>query len=219
MQGAHPLSIDLLGLHHAEPEAFRELKAALPILARQNTSSWWWTTPWATYLTQLIQFWNWNPDTWQNKYSHHNRKSLGKSSTNATFCCNTNATELASFEGLIKCWFSTANLSRGMEASQSSAWGVPWQLKTSLSLLHSPEKLAVFIVCKNPSDCILHAEAPCPSRLSAYHVCKTCQGPSVRKLCWSDCQQLSAHREASQHSAWEQLALSHRSTLHIHKGC
>ena len=71
----------LLGLHHALPEAFRELKAVLPILARQNTSSWWWTTP---YLTQLIQFWNWNPDTWQNKYSHHNRKSLGKSSTNAT---------------------------------------------------------------------------------------------------------------------------------------
>ena len=73
----------------------------------------------------------------------------------------------------------------------------------NLSLLHSPEKQAVFIVCKNPSDCILHAEACCRSRLSAYHVCKTCQGPSVRKLRWSDCQQLSAHRKASQHSTWE----------------
>ena len=91
----------------------------------------------------------------------------------------------------IECLFSTANLSRGTEASQSSAWGVPWQLKTSLSLLHSPEKQAVFIVCKNPSDCILHAEAPCPSRLSAYHVCIARDHQSIsenlRKLRWPDC--------------------------------
>ena len=142
---------------------FGNFKAALPILARQNTSSWWWTTPWATYLTQLIQFCNWNPDKWQNKYSHHNRKSLGKSSTNATLCCNTNATELASLEGLIECLFSTANLSRRTEASQSSAHRVPWYPKTSLWLLHSPEILVVFFVCKKPSDIFrLH-----PARRSA----------------------------------------------------
>ena len=80
--------------------------------------------------------------------------------------------------------------------------------KTSLLLLRSSEQLEVFIVCKNPSDCILHAEAPCRSRLSAHHVRKTCQGPSVRKL-------LSAPRKASQHSASEQRALSHVGSKHF----
>ena len=85
----------------------------------------------------------------------------------------------------------------------SSAWGLGHLRQTYNSCIDLNNR-HFSLALQNQVDRIPHAQARCPLTLSAYHVCRSCSPPSVRKLCGVFARTVS---KASQHSAWEQPAL------------